>query len=130
LIYVLKSRGMAHSNQVREFLITSSGIRLIEAYVGTEGVLTGSARVSQLARERAAKRALEEEVERKQLALEHRRRTIQAQIEALQTEYRAEEMEFERLAQSDRHRTKQIELDRRAMSISRRIKFPLNKKPA
>ena len=53
LLYVLKSRGMAHSNQVREFLITSKGIKLVEAYLGEEGVLTGSARLSQLNRETA-----------------------------------------------------------------------------
>ncbi len=51
-MYVLKSRGTAHSNQVREFLITSRGVRLVDAYLGEEGVLTGSARLSQLNRER------------------------------------------------------------------------------
>lgn len=130
LMYVLKSRGMAHSNQVREFRITSSGIRLVEAYVGADGVLTGTARLSQLARERAARQAAKEEVERKQLALEHRRRAIQAQIEALQAEFQAEEREFARLAKSNRYRAKQMETDRRAMSISRGVTLQANKQPA
>src|SRR6185312_2055162 len=53
-LYLLKARGIAHSNQVREFVLTSQGIELLDAYVGSEGVLMGSARSSQLARERAA----------------------------------------------------------------------------
>src|SRR4029077_17855060 len=59
-IYVLKSRGMAHSNQVREFVMSNEGIRLLPVYVGAGTVLTGSARLSQAARERA------DEVARKQ----------------------------------------------------------------
>ena len=54
LLYLVKSRGMSHSNQVREYRVTDSGIELIEAYIGPEGVLTGIARPSQEAREKAA----------------------------------------------------------------------------
>lgn len=50
-IYVIKSRGMAHSNQIREFLLTDRGARLVPAYLGVEGLLTGSARVAQQVRE-------------------------------------------------------------------------------
>ncbi|HEX2222957.1 MAG TPA: circadian clock protein KaiC, partial [Thermoanaerobaculia bacterium] len=53
-LYVLKSRGMAHSNQVREFLLTSRGIELADVYIGPEGVLTGSARLAEDARRKAA----------------------------------------------------------------------------
>ena len=84
LIYVLKSRGMAHSNQVREFLITSKGIKLVEAYLGAAGVLTGSARLSQEARERVENQASKDEMQRKKLTLEHRRKAMEAQIVALQ----------------------------------------------
>src|SRR6185295_15782337 len=52
-VHVLKSRGMRHSNQVREFLITAEGIKLEDVYVGPEGVLTGSMRAVQEAREKA-----------------------------------------------------------------------------
>jgi circadian clock protein KaiC len=121
LIYVLKSRGMAHSNQVREFLITSRGIQLVEAYVGADGVLTGSARLSQQAREQAAKQVVQEEVERKRLALEHRRKAVHAQIEALKAGFSAEAEEFARVSSSDEARTKQIETDREAMGVSRKV---------
>src|SRR5205085_11695496 len=53
-LYVLKSRGMAHSNQIREFVLTGRGIELLDVYAGPEGVLTGSARLSQEERERSA----------------------------------------------------------------------------
>ena len=55
-LYVLKSRGMDHSNQIREFLLTDHGLRLLDVYLGPEGVLTGSARLSQEGREKAAAR--------------------------------------------------------------------------
>jgi circadian clock protein KaiC len=53
VLYVLKSRGMAHSNQIREFLLTDEGIELADVYVGPQGVLTGSARQAQEAKEHA-----------------------------------------------------------------------------
>jgi circadian clock protein KaiC len=119
LMYVLKSRGMPHSNQVREFLITSKGIGLVPVYLGPGGVLTGSARLSQENRERADLQAATEEVERKKLALDHRRRAIEAQLEALRAELKIEEGEFARAAASGQLKEKQKETDRKAMSVSR-----------
>jgi circadian clock protein KaiC len=120
LMYVLKSRGTAHSNQVREFLITSKGVRLIDAYLGEEGVLTGSARLSQLNREKAEKVAAKEERERQQLTLAHRSKAVEAQIEALRAGFLAEQQEFARITSSNQQRDKQIELNRQAMAKSRR----------
>ena len=64
-MYVLKSRGMRHSNQLREFLLTNSGIDLLDVYVGPEGVLTGSARSALEAREKAAGMVIRQETERR-----------------------------------------------------------------
>jgi hypothetical protein len=61
-LYLLKSRGMAHSNQVREFIMSSDGIRLRTAYVGPEGVVTGSARLTQEAKDKAAVLVREQEM--------------------------------------------------------------------
>ncbi|HEX9108835.1 MAG TPA: circadian clock protein KaiC, partial [Longimicrobiales bacterium] len=92
-IYILKSRGMAHSNQIREFLITSGGVKLLEVYLGPEGVLTGSARVAQEARERTAAQESARERERarrratrKQVALGARIAALQAELDAARTE--------------------------------------------
>jgi circadian clock protein KaiC len=120
LMFVLKSRGTAHSNQVREFLITSRGVRLVEAYLGDEGVLTGSARLSQLNREKAERLMSKEERERQQLALAHRRKAVEAQIEALRAGFLAEQEEFARIAAGNQQRDKQTEFNRQAMAKSRR----------
>ncbi|HWJ07508.1 MAG TPA: circadian clock protein KaiC [Steroidobacteraceae bacterium] len=88
-LYVIKSRGMAHSNQIREFLITNEGIQLQDVYVGPEGVLTGSLRAQQEARERAAAVAREQDARRRQRDLQRRRAAVEAQIAALQAEFAA-----------------------------------------
>lgn len=88
-LYVIKSRGMAHSNQIREFLITNEGIALQDVYVGPDGVLTGSLRAQQEARERAAAVAREQDARRKQRDLQRRRTALEAQIAALQAEFAA-----------------------------------------
>jgi circadian clock protein KaiC len=93
-LYVIKSRGMKHSNQIREFVITSAGIDLLDVYVGPDGVLTGSLRASQEARERATALAREQEQTRRQRELAHRRAVLQAQIQALQQESMTLEQEI------------------------------------
>jgi circadian clock protein KaiC len=120
-LYVLKSRGMDHSNQLREFHITSKGVKLVAAYLGPEGVLTGSARLAQEAKEIAAAQVSRQELERKKLALTHRRKTMEAQIEALRAEFHAEEEELRRTVASEKNRLGQIEIDRDAMARSRRV---------
>jgi circadian clock protein KaiC len=78
-LYVLKSRGMKHSNQIREFLITGEGIQLEDVYVGPEGVLTGSMRAAQEAREKAATQALQDEIEAKQREVDRLRAALAEQ---------------------------------------------------
>ncbi|HEV2835803.1 MAG TPA: circadian clock protein KaiC [Pyrinomonadaceae bacterium] len=89
-LYVLKARGIAHSNQVREFRLTDRGIELIDAYVGTEGVLMGSARAAQTAREAAAALQREESKQRKQRELQRKQELYEAQLVALRSEYESE----------------------------------------
>lgn len=100
LLYVLKSRGMAHSNQVREFLITSEGIDLVEPYVGPEGVLTGTARVMQEDREQTAVRQREAEKQRAVRLLERKHALLEQRIAELRAEFAAEEVELMALARS------------------------------
>lgn len=88
-LYVLKSRGMKHSNQIREFLITSRGIRLEDVYVGPEGVLTGSLRVGQEAREQTAEADRRLALRRRQHELKLRREQLEAQMAALRAEHEA-----------------------------------------
>jgi circadian clock protein KaiC len=97
VLYVLKARGMAHSNQVREFLISDSGLDLVDAYVGPNGVLTGSARAAQEALERAGVLASQQEAARRKRELERKRAAIELQISGLRTEYESEAAELRRI---------------------------------
>ena len=102
LMLVLKSRGMPHSNQVREFTLSEHGIELIDVYVGSAGVLTGAARVARQAHENALLQAHKKEVEYRGLDLESKRKLKQLQIAAIEAEFAAHEAQAARLAETDR----------------------------
>jgi circadian clock protein KaiC len=89
-LYILKSRGMQHSNQVREFLITSRGIELADVYVGSQHVLTGSARAAQEAEERLRATTRRQDLEQRQINLERRRKSVEAQTAIIWREFEAE----------------------------------------
>ena len=112
-LHVLKSRGMGHSNQVREFVVTDTGIQLTDVYIGPSGMLTGSARVAQEARERAERVSLNEEAERQQLALECKRAALEGQIAALRAEFSAEEAIIARIFSQDKQREASLASTRR-----------------
>lgn len=118
-LYVLKSRGMAHSNQLREFRLTSNGIELLEVYVGPEGVLTGSSRLSQEARERAADLDREREAQRRAREWRRKQEALEAKIAALRKEFEIEHDEAAALESEDLARQRAIADDRRAMARSR-----------
>ena len=119
-LHVLKSRGMGHSNQVREFMVTSTGIKLTDVYIGPTGMLAGSARVAQESRERAERVSLNEEGERQQLALECKRAALEAQIAALRAEFSGEEAIITRSFSKDKLREASVALDEAAMGRSRK----------
>jgi circadian clock protein KaiC len=83
VLSVLKSRGMAHSNQLREFLITDRGVELADVYVGPQGVLTGSARSAQEAQERTDAVERQEDLEQRRAILERQRQSVEAQVAVL-----------------------------------------------
>jgi circadian clock protein KaiC len=121
-LYVLKSRGMAHSNQIREFIITSAGIRMFEAYVGAGGnLLTGSARLQQEVREREGAASQSQDERRMLAGLERRRRVVERQIEALKAELVDEELEARLVLGEVDLRKKNVETDRESMALSRRV---------
>ena len=119
-LHVLKSRGMVHSNQVREFMVTDRGIQLTDVYIGPSGMLTGSARVQQEGRERAERVTLSEEAERQQLALECKRAALEAQVAALRAEFSGEEAIITRTVSKDKQRGAVLALDEAAMGLSRK----------
>jgi len=121
-LYLLKSRVMAHSNQVREFILSAEGIKLRDAYVGPEGVLTGSARLAQEAKDKAASLVRAQEMERRSRELDRKRREIAAQIEILQAQLASEADEKALLNREGVAREDQLTADRVAMGTSRQVR--------
>jgi circadian clock protein KaiC len=119
-LYILKSRGMSHSNQIREFKLTNHGIELLDVYVGPEGVLTGSARLSQEAKNDEEQFLRQQEIERKQLGLELKRSATQAQIAVLQSEFKAEESESLKIIEMEKAKTGRFVQDQKKMAESRK----------
>jgi len=120
VMYILKSRGMAHSNQLREFLLTDRGIELTDVYRGPEGVLTGSMRLAQESREQAAALLRQQEGDRKRRELERKRQALEARITALRKELQSEEDEANQLAAQEKDREQTLADQRAAMSRSRK----------
>ena len=120
-LYLIKSRGMAHSNQVREFIMSSDGIKLREAYIGPEGVLTGSARLAQEAKERAAALQRSQDIERRARDISRRRREIAVQIEALQSQLDGDAAEAALLSEQADASREQLSADRVEMAAIRQV---------
>jgi circadian clock protein KaiC len=118
-IYVLKSRGMAHSNQLREFVITAKGIKLIAPYIGPGGVLTGTARMNQEAKEKFAALQRDFEISRKQREVSRKRRALEAQAASLQAELVTVDREAEDLTRENKKREQQAHVDQADLAKSR-----------
>jgi circadian clock protein KaiC len=112
VLYVLKARGMAHSNQVREFLISNQGIDLADAYIGPSGVLTGASRVAQAAREKAEALAGQQEAARRKRELAHKRGALEQHIAGLRSEHETEEVELRRMDEQVGTRTRVLTTER------------------
>lgn len=93
-VFIIKSRGMGHSNQVREFIITNKGIELLDVELGPQGILTGSARKSYQFKKAMSDIKLQNEISRKDREIERKRKVLQANIEALRNEFESAEEEL------------------------------------
>jgi len=119
-MYVLKSRGMANSNQIREFILTDHGVELREAYIGANGVLTGSARIAQEALENAELLTRKQDIERKKRELERKRKALGAQIVSLNAEFESVESEALKMIETEKDMIKRLEKDKIEMAVSRK----------
>ena len=119
-MYVLKSRGMANSNQIREFILTGHGVELREVYIGASGVLTGSARIAQEALENAELLTRKQDIERKKREIERKRKALEAQIAALHADFELEEAETVKLIKTEKDMINRLEQDKMEMAVSRK----------
>jgi circadian clock protein KaiC len=118
-MYILKSRGMAHSNQIREFVLGRQGIELVDVYLGPAGMLTGSARIAQAAKERARETAGRRDVTRQQAVMLSKRKAFEARIAALQAQILAQDQATEHLIADSQANESRDQLERHAMAVSR-----------
>jgi circadian clock protein KaiC len=119
-MYVLKSRGMANSNQIREFILTNHGVELREVYIGASGVLTGSARIAQEALENAEVLTRKHDIERKKREIERKRKTLEAKIISLYADFDSEEAEALKMIETEQDTIKRLEQDKIEMAESRK----------
>jgi circadian clock protein KaiC len=130
-IYILKSRGMKHSNQIREFLLTDEGVELLDVYAGPEGVLTGSARLAQEAKDDAVQVLRLQEIQRKQLEVERKRKAMDARIAVLKAEFETEKAEALKIISIEKAASVRLVKDREAMARTRKadeLDYKLQKK--
>ncbi|MBK7031540.1 MAG: circadian clock protein KaiC [Bacteroidales bacterium] len=118
-MYVLKSRGMANSNQIREFILTNHGVELRAVYVGASGVLTGSARIAQEALENAERLTHKHDIEQKKRDIERKRKALEAQIATLYANFEAEETEVKKMIETEQDMIRRLEQDELEMAVSR-----------
>jgi circadian clock protein KaiC len=124
---ILKSRGMAHSNQMREFLLTDHGVELRDVYVGASGVLTGSARLTQEAQDQAAQMVRKQEIERQQLELASKHQVLEAQIAAMRAEFEVQKTASLRITGQEQAQGVQLAQGRLDMGLSRNEDTTANK---
>jgi circadian clock protein KaiC len=119
-LYLLKARGLSHSNQVREFVMSDDGIKLVPPYLGENGALTGSARKNEEAKSRQAEMRRNADMSRAQQQIQQKRRRAKAQMEALQAELDADEIELNAMMQNEDDYRRQTADDRIEMERSRK----------
>jgi len=117
---IIKARGIAHSNQLREFVLTGKGIQLLDVYKGSEGVLFGSARIAQEKREIAERLWKNEEIERKQRELDSKRKLMENEIALLRQKFAREEDEMRILIGQDVSRQKEAVKTMKEIATQRR----------
>ena len=119
VLYLLKSRGMSHSKQLREYRLSDQGVTLIDAYVGPDGVLTGTARLAQEARERHNTLTRGHATERRRREVARKRAAIEREVVEMRAAIEAEEAEVATLIEQEEARETEFGVDRTAMAERR-----------
>jgi circadian clock protein KaiC len=126
-LYILKSRGMTHSNQIREFLITDHGVELRDVYIGHEGGLTGSVRLNKEAEIEAARLRKDQEAEAWQIELENKRVALEAQIAKLRADFAVQEAASLNLISQEKAVKEKLEQGHDEMEVHRKVNVKPNK---
>jgi circadian clock protein KaiC len=119
-LVVVKSRGMAHSNQAREFVLSNKGVDLVDIYASPDGAFMGSARLAQIAADQAADLAIREEITSRERQIEEKRRALEAKINSLRADFEAEVKDREMAISQEKARQKALSGTRQALSEHRK----------
>lgn len=125
-MYILKSRGMPHSNQIREVVLSDRGIELVDVYLGSGGVLTGSARAAQEAKEKAEVRDSQSESGRRMREQERKRKILETKIAALHAEFDVESEETRIMAADEEKKLNGVTAERDEMTRLRKADSKTN----
>jgi len=119
-MYVMKSRGMKHSNQVREFVISDNGLELIDVYVGPDGILTGSAREAQMVQEETGAAIHNYALSRKDREIMRKRQVLESKIASLNSEFESVEEELNKVYEEEELRKQILNKNRETIQTIRR----------
>lgn len=119
-MYIMKSRGMKHSNQVREFIITSKGLDLVDVYLGPDGILTGSAREAQKIQEQTGLVLKDYAIDAKDREVKRKRKVLEAKISSLQTEFESVEEELNKIYRQEELKKEVMEKTRQEITLIRK----------
>lgn len=121
-MYIMKARGMSHSNQIREFVITDNGLELVEVFLGPEGVLTGSAREERVLQEKTETALKSYSQDRKDREIGRKSTLLEAQIQSLRSEFESVKDELNKIYLEDEFRKEVMLKNREQMTLARRNK--------
>jgi circadian clock protein KaiC len=127
-MYIMKSRGMKHSNRVREFVITDEGLDLVDVYLGPEGVLTGSAREKQMLQEETGRLIRNNALTNKDRQIERKSKMLESKISGLREEFELVRDELNRTYMEDELRRNLIDTNNKGLKKNRGRDKELNKR--
>jgi circadian clock protein KaiC len=127
-IYIMKARGMSHSNQVREFVITNKGLQLVDVYLGPGGILVGSARQAQELQEATGAALRIHAVNRKDQEIERKRLILEARIASLKEEFESVRSALNKTFIEDELKKEIMEKNRQQLTQKRNNRYTENGK--
>jgi circadian clock protein KaiC len=112
---IIKSRGTAHSNQVRELVLSSAGVTLADTYTAGGEVLMGTLRWQKENAERHANETTEVAGRHKRVMLDAEAAELEVRIKSLQVELLAKQVEMTLLTRSTESRKGELSHGRSRM---------------
>lgn len=121
-LYIMKARGMRHSNQVREFLITDNGLQLVDVFLGPDGVLIGSAREQQQLEDATGEELKTYAGNRRDREIKRKKTVLEAKIASLNEEFESVKDELNRTHQEEQLRKDILDRNKKQLTSNRYLK--------